>query len=52
MNEKQFELLMELLNQINSTLDLIDSRLYAIEQCVWNNPNNQKESLLKVLIQR
>jgi hypothetical protein len=52
MNEKQFELLMEKLGQIVESLELIDSRLYALEECIWIPHNSSQTGHLLVEIQK
>ena len=51
MNEQQFALLMEKLGELQSCLEMIDSRLYTLEQCVWQSQSGQI-SQLKVVVEK
>ena len=52
MNEQQFALLMEKLGEIHQCLEMMDSRLYALEECIYKNKPNDKNSYLLVLLQK
>ena len=50
MTEEQFKEIKNLLEKINDNLEMMDSRLYALEECIYT-PSGGGPSSLKILEQ-
>jgi hypothetical protein len=52
MDTEQFALLLEAIKKLNENIELIESRLYTVEQCIWQNPSNRNDYQFKIHIQQ